>query len=172
MIQGKGPRGRRSMRVLAMHLFQILLPLADNAGRPFGQEKFDRVKEDLTADFLWRWRSSRDTTCLQLQSARANTIPIPRFFQCGLSRAANVMTTRPFPRRYTLPSKPPFQRPLLQSAHPRPFPLPPEPGELEEVGQGLRPRFGICGAGRFRFRRPLVSQKNRQDDQNRSRHEL
>ena len=30
-----------------MHLFQILLPRADNTGRPFDREDFDRVKEEL-----------------------------------------------------------------------------------------------------------------------------
>ena len=34
-----------------MHLFQILLPRADNAGQPFAREDFDRVKEELAADF-------------------------------------------------------------------------------------------------------------------------
>jgi hypothetical protein len=34
-----------------MHLFQILLPRADNTGRPFDRQEFDRVKEELAADF-------------------------------------------------------------------------------------------------------------------------
>ncbi len=34
-----------------MHLIQILLPRADNAGQPFAREDFDRVKEELAADF-------------------------------------------------------------------------------------------------------------------------
>ena len=34
-----------------MHLFQILLPRADNTGQPFAREDFDRVKEELAADF-------------------------------------------------------------------------------------------------------------------------
>ncbi|WP_442579307.1 hypothetical protein ACSBOB_28035 [Mesorhizobium sp. ASY16-5R] len=34
-----------------MHLFQILLPRADNAGQPFAREDFNRVKEELAADF-------------------------------------------------------------------------------------------------------------------------
>jgi hypothetical protein len=34
-----------------MHLFQILLPRADNDGRPFAREEFDRVKEELAASF-------------------------------------------------------------------------------------------------------------------------
>ncbi|RUU08296.1 hypothetical protein EOD10_28970 [Mesorhizobium sp. M7A.T.Ca.TU.009.01.3.2] len=34
-----------------MHLFQILLPRADNDGRPFEREAFDRVKEELAARF-------------------------------------------------------------------------------------------------------------------------
>ncbi|MGX9572957.1 hypothetical protein ACWUKX_09780 [Mesorhizobium sp. f-mel] len=34
-----------------MHLVQILLPRADNTGRPFGREDFDRVKEDLASCF-------------------------------------------------------------------------------------------------------------------------
>jgi hypothetical protein len=34
-----------------MHLFQILLPSADNDGQPFEREDFDRVKEELAAKF-------------------------------------------------------------------------------------------------------------------------
>src|SRR5688572_3652918 len=34
-----------------MHLFQILLPHADNAGRPFVREEVDCVKEELAASF-------------------------------------------------------------------------------------------------------------------------
>jgi hypothetical protein len=35
----------------AMHLFQILLPCANNAGRPLEKEDFDRVKEELAGRF-------------------------------------------------------------------------------------------------------------------------
>jgi hypothetical protein len=34
-----------------MHLFQILLPRADNAGQPFARADFDRVKEELARRF-------------------------------------------------------------------------------------------------------------------------
>ncbi|WP_027154418.1 hypothetical protein [Mesorhizobium sp. WSM2561] len=34
-----------------MHLVQILLPRADNTGRPFDREDFDRLKEELAASF-------------------------------------------------------------------------------------------------------------------------
>lgn len=34
-----------------MHLVQLLLPLADNAGRPFGQAAFEAVKGELTQAF-------------------------------------------------------------------------------------------------------------------------
>jgi hypothetical protein len=34
-----------------MHLVQILLPRADNAGRSFGREDFERVKEELANCF-------------------------------------------------------------------------------------------------------------------------
>jgi len=34
-----------------MHLVQILLPLADNEGRPFGRAAFEKVKEELTEAF-------------------------------------------------------------------------------------------------------------------------
>ncbi|MCO5066476.1 MAG: hypothetical protein M9924_18995 [Rhizobiaceae bacterium] len=34
-----------------MNLIQILLPRADNAGQPFARDDFDRVKEELVADF-------------------------------------------------------------------------------------------------------------------------
>jgi hypothetical protein len=34
-----------------MYLFQILLPRADNTGRPFAREDFDRVKEGLARRF-------------------------------------------------------------------------------------------------------------------------
>jgi hypothetical protein len=34
-----------------MHLVQLLLPLADNAGHPFGQVAFEAVKDELTRAF-------------------------------------------------------------------------------------------------------------------------
>ena len=34
-----------------MHLVQILLPRADNDGRPFSREDFDRVKQELASRF-------------------------------------------------------------------------------------------------------------------------
>jgi hypothetical protein len=34
-----------------MHLVQILLPRADNAGRRFPREDFDRVKQQLASGF-------------------------------------------------------------------------------------------------------------------------
>lgn len=34
-----------------MHLFQILLPRADNAGQPFARRDFDRVKDELAARY-------------------------------------------------------------------------------------------------------------------------
>lgn len=34
-----------------MYLFQILLPRADNDGRPFAREEYDRVKEELLRHF-------------------------------------------------------------------------------------------------------------------------
>lgn len=34
-----------------MNLIQILIPRADNAGQPFARDYFDRVKEELAADF-------------------------------------------------------------------------------------------------------------------------
>lgn len=34
-----------------MHLFQILLPRADNSGKPFPKHDFDRVKEELADRF-------------------------------------------------------------------------------------------------------------------------
>ncbi|AGB45258.1 hypothetical protein LB516_21065 [Mesorhizobium sp. CO1-1-7] len=34
-----------------MHLVQILLPRADNAGKPFAKQEFDRVKEELALRF-------------------------------------------------------------------------------------------------------------------------
>ena len=34
-----------------MYLVQILLPLADNEGRPFPQTTFDRVRDELTEQF-------------------------------------------------------------------------------------------------------------------------
>ena len=34
-----------------MHLVQILLPRADNAGKPFAREDFERVKQDLARRF-------------------------------------------------------------------------------------------------------------------------
>lgn len=38
-------------RAVANHLVHILLPSADNIGRPFGREDFDLVKEDLASCF-------------------------------------------------------------------------------------------------------------------------
>ena len=38
-------------RVIAMYLVQILLPRADNEGKPFARGEFDRVKEDLASRF-------------------------------------------------------------------------------------------------------------------------
>lgn len=34
-----------------MHLVQVLLPLRDNDGRPFGREPFDAVRAELTERF-------------------------------------------------------------------------------------------------------------------------
>jgi hypothetical protein len=34
-----------------MHLVQILLPRADNSGRPFREQEFDKVKEELAREF-------------------------------------------------------------------------------------------------------------------------
>jgi hypothetical protein len=34
-----------------MHLIQILLPLYDNAGKPFGEEHFAKVRDELTERF-------------------------------------------------------------------------------------------------------------------------
>lgn len=34
-----------------MHLVQVLLPLADNAGAPFGAARFDSVRRELTGHF-------------------------------------------------------------------------------------------------------------------------
>jgi hypothetical protein len=34
-----------------MHLIEILLPLSDGKGRPFGREPFDRVREELVERF-------------------------------------------------------------------------------------------------------------------------
>ena len=34
-----------------MHLVQILLPRADYSGRPFREQEFDKVKEELAREF-------------------------------------------------------------------------------------------------------------------------
>jgi hypothetical protein len=34
-----------------MHLIQLLLPLYDNEGRPFGRDYFDRVRNELAHEF-------------------------------------------------------------------------------------------------------------------------
>ena len=34
-----------------MHLVQILLPRTDNSGRPFREQEFDKVKEELAREF-------------------------------------------------------------------------------------------------------------------------
>ncbi|HEY5513153.1 MAG TPA: hypothetical protein VIK40_05875 [Geomonas sp.] len=56
-----------------MHLIQILLPLYDNDGKPFGQDEFLRVRDDLSDRFggittymrspaRGLWKETRDTT--------------------------------------------------------------------------------------------------------------
>jgi hypothetical protein len=56
-----------------MHLIQILLPLYDNEGKPFGQDQFLRVRDDLSERFggittymrspaRGLWKETRDTT--------------------------------------------------------------------------------------------------------------
>jgi hypothetical protein len=56
-----------------MHLIQILLPLYDNDGKPFGQDEFLRVRDDLSERFggittymrspaRGLWKETRDTT--------------------------------------------------------------------------------------------------------------
>ena len=56
-----------------MHLIQILLPLYDNDGKPFGQDAFLRVRDDLSERFggittymrspaRGLWKETQDTT--------------------------------------------------------------------------------------------------------------
>jgi len=56
-----------------MHLIQILLPLYDNEGKPFPQDEFLRVRDDLSERFggittymrspaRGLWKETRDTT--------------------------------------------------------------------------------------------------------------
>lgn len=56
-----------------MHLIQILLPLYDNEGKPFGQELFLRVRDELSERFggittymrspaRGLWKETRETT--------------------------------------------------------------------------------------------------------------
>ncbi|MGX5829953.1 hypothetical protein [Mesorhizobium sp. 43Arga] len=72
-----------------MHLFQILLPRADNAGQPFAPEDFDRVKEELAADFegvtaflqapaegLWREGSQTDNDDIVIFEVMAEEIDL------------------------------------------------------------------------------------------------
>ncbi len=44
-------RRRKGFKNFAMHLVQILLPLADNRGRPLARKKFEEVKRELTERF-------------------------------------------------------------------------------------------------------------------------
>jgi hypothetical protein len=43
-----------------MHLIQLLLPLYDNHGKPFGQASFDQVRNELSDQFggVTAWRRS------------------------------------------------------------------------------------------------------------------
>lgn len=73
-----------------MHLFQILLPRADNAGQPFAREDFDRLKEELAADFegvtayfqapaegLWREGGQTDNDDIIIFEVMAEEIDLP-----------------------------------------------------------------------------------------------
>jgi hypothetical protein len=72
-----------------MHLIQILLPRADNAGQPFARNDFDRVKEELAADFegvtaflqapaegLWRDRGQTDNDDIVIFEVMAEEIDL------------------------------------------------------------------------------------------------
>lgn len=73
-----------------MHLFQILLPRADNTGRPFDRDDFDRVKEELASRFngvtaylqapaegLWRKGASSDADQIVIFEVMSDEVDLP-----------------------------------------------------------------------------------------------
>jgi len=72
-----------------MHLFQILLPRADNSGHPFAREEFDRVKDDLAEHFggvtayiqapaegLWRQGGQSDNDDILIFEVMTDTVDL------------------------------------------------------------------------------------------------
>lgn len=72
-----------------MHLFQILLPRADNDGRPFEREAFDRVKEELAARF------DGVTTFRRQQRGCGERVPTPPSMKLSSSRSWRKKPTCP-----------------------------------------------------------------------------
>jgi hypothetical protein len=75
-----------------MHLFQILLPLQDNAGQPFPQKEFDDLKKELASEFggvtahvqspaegLWRQAGETDTDQIVIFEVTAEEANLPRW---------------------------------------------------------------------------------------------
>ncbi|MCC2690262.1 MAG: hypothetical protein K0S21_3065 [Rhizobiaceae bacterium] len=73
-----------------MHLVQILLPRADNAGRPFARGEFDRVKEELArrydgvtaylqapAEGLWRQGAQSDNDEIVIFEVMTENVDLP-----------------------------------------------------------------------------------------------
>ncbi|MER8419659.1 hypothetical protein [Mesorhizobium sp. M1329] len=84
-----------------MYLFQILLPPADNSGRPFPKQEFDRLKEELAQQFagvtaflqapaegLWRQgdQCSNDEIVIFEVMAEDNDLPAWRIRRADLER--------------------------------------------------------------------------------------
>jgi hypothetical protein len=75
-----------------VHLFQILLPVKDNAGQPFAEEDFDRVKNELAtehsgvtaylqspAEGLWRQAGETDTDHIVIFEVMTEDVDLPRW---------------------------------------------------------------------------------------------
>ncbi len=75
-----------------MHLFQILLPVKDNAGQPYGQKDFDGLKSELAiehggvtaylqspAEGLWRQAGETETDHVVIFEMMAEEVDLPRW---------------------------------------------------------------------------------------------
>jgi hypothetical protein len=75
-----------------VHLFQILLPVKDNAGQPFAQKDFDGVKNELATEYggvtaylqspaegLWRETGETDTDHIVIIEVMTKEIDLARW---------------------------------------------------------------------------------------------
>jgi hypothetical protein len=77
-----------------MHLIQILLPRADNAGQTFAREDFDRVKEELASRFtgvtaylqapaegLWRQGAESDSNKIVILEVMTEEVDLADWYR-------------------------------------------------------------------------------------------